>query len=97
MNDGNNSVDNLEWCTRIENIHHGTGMARRRDMTDHKAIANKNKKKVMQCDMAGNELSVWDSMNSAAVAVGCSASLISRCCSGKYEHGQGFMWKLVEL
>lgn len=95
-NKSNNSADNLEWCTRIENINHGTGVARRKAMTDHKAIANKNKKKVIQCDTTGNKLSVWDSMNSAAAAVGCSASLISGCCSGKYKHGQGFIWKIAE-
>ncbi len=48
---------------------------------------------VIQYDINGNYIKDWSSMMDASKSLGISISGISLCCSGKYKHSGGFIWK----
>jgi len=48
---------------------------------------------VIQCDLQGNVIKEWDSMQIAAKTLNLSISGISLCCSGKYKSCGGFTWR----
>ena len=83
-NKENNCVENLEWCNRGTNINYGSGIKR---------SANKRSKKVVMCDLNGNELEVFCSVNEASRQMNCSVGNISECCNGRRETASGFKWK----
>lgn len=81
-NKENNSVENLEWVTKKENINHGTRTKR----------ANEKKfKKVCQYSESGALIKVWESLKEAEKA-GYHHSAISACCYGKREFHRGYKW-----
>ena len=80
----NNSVSNLEWCTAKYNSHYS--------QTFKKAVAATSKK-VVQCDLLGNVLNIWNSTQEASRATDVNQSLISRCCNGKRNKAGGYLWK----
>lgn len=105
----NNHVSNLEYCTRIQNVRHGTGierMAKAHDYKtsaiksarnhDYKEVARKQSKKVAQMDLDGNIIKVWDSIRDASRQIGCSGSQISNACNGKTHTVHGYRWKFVK-
>lgn len=83
-NKRNNRVDNLEWCTYQYNCRYGKGALQR----NHKVI---------QYDMAGNALKIWDSMKEASEKLNIKYQNISRCCRGKSKSAGGFMWSFANL
>lgn len=81
-NKTNNRAENLEWVTRVENAHHGTGEKRRVD---------KYKKRVYQYTKDGEFIKEWDCSVSCA-AEGFSPCNVRRCCHGLYSQHKGFRW-----
>ena len=96
----NNKVENLEWCNNAENIKHAyrTGLTYytkgRRD--NFEKIRIDNSKRVVQMDLSGNEIKIWNSMEEAGKAIGICRSGISECCSGKHRTAGGYRWKYAE-
>lgn len=81
-NKSNNSVDNLSWVTKKENMNYGTRTKR----------ANEKKfKSVVQYSLLGAIIKIWNSVKDAEEH-GFNHSAISACCHGKRKTHGGFAW-----
>lgn len=56
-------------------------------------FANQIWQKVIQKDLKGNIIKIWDSQKQAADTLGCSIQLISRVCKGIGKTAKGFIWE----
>lgn len=95
-----NTIANLEWVTRSENLLHAYRVLGRK----HIAITgegNKRNKPIIQMDMSGNIIKKWCSATEAERKLGIPESTIRRCCYtaiGKKFKGRraltagGFKW-----
>lgn len=86
-NKQNNNVLNLEWCNNQYNIKYGTGIERR---------AEKKRKRVIQCNLDGEELMEFSSITEAAKSINKGTSVISACCKGIRKTAYGYVWKYKE-
>lgn len=80
----NNRVSNLEWCTYQYNVRYGKG-----------ALARNSR--VIQYDMGGNAINIWESANEAAEAFGINYQGISACCRNLKKSSGGYMWSYATL
>ena len=86
-NKSNNEDSNLEWCTRKENINHGTAIQR---------SSNKNKKPINQLSSDGQFIKAWESISDAAETLGFSQGYLSKCCSRKCSSAYVYLWEFRE-
>lgn len=86
-NKQNNKVDNLEWCTNLENIQHA----------DKNGLSNRRGKirKVIQLDNDGNRLNEFEAIADALRALGKNVRTteITKCCKGKRKTAFNYKWK----
>lgn len=75
-----NTVENLEWTTRQENINYGSANKRRGETMSKKII----------CLETGKE---YKSLTIASQETGCSLSGISKCCNGTQESCKSCHWR----
>ena len=75
-----NTVENLEWTTRKENINYGTANQRRGETMSKKVI----------CLETGKD---YKSLTKASEETGCSLSGISKCCNGTQESCNNCHWR----
>ncbi len=83
-NKENNSADNLEWCTYQYNCKYGKG-------------ALKRNSKIIQYDMCGNAIKIWESIKEASESLGVLYQGISMCCRNKRKTCGGYMWSFASL
>lgn len=76
----NNRVDNLEFCTNKYNANYG-----------HKN--DSKKKKIIQKDLSGNAIKVWDSIAQIEKELGIKSSNISAICRGLRKTARGYIWE----
>lgn len=101
-NKTNNSVDNLEWVTHVENCHYGTAIARRTEHLDYskRHINNAGQilacsKPIIQCEKDGTFIRKWRSASECSRETGISISSIRRSATGRQKTAGGFVFKEV--
>lgn len=80
----NNTVTNLEWVDRKENMQHSFKVLKRK--------AN-NTKVVIQYDINMNEISRYNGSYQAEKITGICSSCIRKCGRGKQKQAGGYIWK----
>ena len=90
-NKANNTASNLEWCTIVENLNHGTRNARA-----GKALAKALSKPVGQYTTDGNLVKVWQSTREVQRRLGFDHGDISKVARGKKKTAHGYVWKYIE-
>ena len=58
-----------------------------------KEMIEAKSKKIIQLDLNGNILNIWDSAREMQRQTGLSQGNISRCCNGEYKQSYGFKWE----
>lgn len=86
---GNNSIENLEWCTYKYNNNYGTHKQR---------VGRSHWKKVIQYDLQGNVIKEWESLISIENELNFNHRNISACCNHKYGRptAYGYKWEYAE-
>ena len=79
-NKTNNCVDNLEWCTAIENLNHSNVIGK----------ATKAKLKRIRCVDTGR---IYASIKDVCETFGLSHSNIVACCNGRRKNCGGMKWE----
>ena len=83
-NKSNNCVSNLEWMSKIDNLHYGTRQER---------SVSKRSIPVSQYDLQGNLINTYKSAREAGRQTGITQGSISYCVKGKRKIAGGYMWK----
>ena len=79
----NNRVENLEWATQKEQIHHGTFQQR----------AKEKIRKRVRCIETNT---IYESIRQASEETDCDMSSIVKCCRGKLKTTGGLHWEYVD-
>lgn len=99
----NNSIENLEWCSRSQNVQHSYD-TKLNDVEKYlKGSKNyqwdsnhKNCKPVGKYTENGEFIKKFNSLAMAARDVNGDYSNISKVCSGKSQSAYGFKWKYID-
>lgn len=89
-NKRNNHVNNLEWCTNLENHEH--------KLENNLVPESHIPKRIGKFDDNGNLVETYESLYKAAVSLGLEGKRgyeISRCAKGLRKTFKGFVWKYV--
>lgn len=93
-----NTTNNLEWCTRKENMAHSwkNGL---RQFSEKRKIEMRKKMsiEVLQYDKNGKFIKEWESAKVAGKVLGISQQCISNCRAGKTKSAGGYIWKYKEI
>lgn len=85
----NNYYLNLEWSTTSENQVHA--------VENNLINYNPVKKKIIQMNIEGDELKIWDAIEYAANFYKINPENISRVCSGKRVSAAGYKWRFANV
>ena len=108
----NNNAENLEWCTHRYNNNYGTAKQRQIEsmkkndplnLRTQKSLETRRKngrsnarKPVVQIDLLGNVVRIYNSISEAS-RDGYDRIGIIRCCKGLGKSASGYKWKYYEV
>ena len=90
-NKQNNHVDNLEWCTYKYNNNYGT-----RNERIMEKVNNQRMKAVIQYDINGKVVNVFQSVNEASKLSGISRRFIQSVLRGRNKTAHGYVFKFKD-
>ena len=99
---GDNRVENLEWCTRKENVNNPLTLKKRSGENHPKPTLGKrgvfaiNTKPIVQLTKKGEIIHWWNSITVASERTGIYQSSISLCCTGKYKSANGYKFMYAD-
>lgn len=82
-NKQNNTIENLEWCTRSENLIHAYSSGLKKQRT----------KAVIMRTIGGEFIKMFQSQTEAEQITGVCQGSISRCCLGRSKTAGGYVWQ----
>ncbi len=93
----NNTVSNLEWVTRSENIRHSFNIGTHVPPMTGRHDLNKRPRPIAQYDKNGNFIRAWKSISEASKSIdGKNHSTGIYCCAtGRHKSANGYMWRYI--
>lgn len=85
----NNCVNNLEWCTHIENMNYGTKRERESKV--------KTRYHVLQYDLKNRLIKKWNNLREIMLNTKYDRNYISKCCTNKIKTAYGYKWKYISV
>ena len=100
-NKKNNKLNNLEWCTYSHNTKEayrlGLKVIGEKQKNQIKQLGLKSGKKVVQKDMLGNIINIFDSGRQASLKLGISQGNISMCCNGIRKSTGNYLFEYLKV
>ena len=99
FNKYNNALSNLERCTQKENAHHAKINGRYDNVfkvaeeLDRTGFNRHLKRKVVQMDLNGKTIKIWDGLMDVERELGISHRNIRRACKKEHYTSGGFKWR----